>query len=396
MGVLGLRPSWWKGLREADPQPSGSNPVATEQYVTDHASEGPQGEQGPKGDQGDPGPQGEKGDKGDTGDQGPAGATGAAGPDNVLDGTLVNAPSPSDKDVLRFDGAEQEWKADPLADFLSVLGGTVTGEIVAEGGIDLAGGILYDSTGLLSIDANSVGALTMATDRLDAKQFIRPMDFVQTSKTISLFGAHTNSQTTLTMTITGSGLSGNPFTNGFYPKTFVIRKGQADEEYVVCPTPPSNVASGRWQFSNVLRGRPFAGGVGQAHSSGAAVKETDNVDNMHGWHIPVFDYQGSYTPITYHGQADTNDANNPIKIWLPPRIAIGTWPAPSLVTGENLSLFFVMRESSNPHHVEIWEPYDNKKVIDFPDGTQAKYAEILHHAQTGTYIFHSIVGGDVA
>ncbi len=296
------------------------------------------------------------------------------------------------------DAASKAYVDAGLDEKLDLAGGSLSGELVAEGGIDLAGGYLYDSTGTLGIDADTVSAQQVSTRLLNgARQIVRDMEFVVDSKTITLYQSHNDSQTTVTMNVLGSGSNIlSAFANLFFPKVFVIRKGQADEEYIVCPEPPVNVASNRWQFSNVMRGYPLAGGTGQSHSSGAAIKETDNWNYMHGWCIPFFDKDGGLCPIAYHGQADTNDASSPIKIFLPPRIAIGSWQPPSTVTGENYSGFFVMRESSDPHHVEIWEPYDNKKVIDFPSGTQAKYAEILHHAQTGTYIFHSIVGGDVA
>lgn len=286
---------------------------------------------------------------------------------------------------------------------LPLAGGTMVGELdfdlVSGGSMNLRNGglILDDDYPNFSLGYGLLTGDQLDVLRADARQIIRPMDFVGVSKTITLYGAHDATQTTVTMTVIGSGTSiQNAFTNLFFPKTFVIREGQADEEHIVCPSPPTNVASNRWQFTNVMRGYPLAGGTGQAHAASASTREVDNQYRMNGWAIPVYDREGNYTQIAYHGQSDTSDTANPIKVFLPPRIAVGTWSPPSYITGENLSVFFVMRESSTDHHVEIWEPYDNKKVIDFPLGKQARYAEIMHHAQTGTYIYHSIVGGDVA
>lgn len=95
-----LRPGWWRGLLNADPQPSATNPVATEQYVADNGGVGPEGPQGPAGPQG---PQGPAGATGSAGADGTAGSDGADGTDGLSAYAIA---------VLGgFVGTEEQWLA---------------------------------------------------------------------------------------------------------------------------------------------------------------------------------------------------------------------------------------------------------------------------------------------
>lgn len=159
MAGLSLRGPWFRALKAADPPPTEYNPVATEEYVAAHASEGADGKTvlsgtgapsgnlgsdgdyyidkdtwdiygpktagvwgtatsliGPTGATGATGATGPQGPPGVDGAQGPPGADGAPGPDNVLDGSSVDAAAPGDGDVLRFNDGASAWQADPLAD----------------------------------------------------------------------------------------------------------------------------------------------------------------------------------------------------------------------------------------------------------------------------------------
>lgn len=116
-GLPPFKLPWFKAAEAADPAPSATNAFATEQYVADHAGEGPPGADGASAYEVAVA-NGFVGTEAEwlaslVGADGADGADGAPGPDDVLDGKTVNAASPAADDYLAFVGGE--WTNKTLA-----------------------------------------------------------------------------------------------------------------------------------------------------------------------------------------------------------------------------------------------------------------------------------------
>jgi hypothetical protein len=118
---------------------------------------------------------------------------------------------------------------------------------------------------------------------------------------------------------------------GFYPRSAILDRGTASEEYVVVTSAgvlnATDTATAGYDVYDmtITRGYPIGGGTGKAHSAGATLEWTDNSTLMNGYILPTT----SSPAIISFIQGATSETADPIKIFTPPRGSASGWAAPS-------------------------------------------------------------------
>jgi hypothetical protein len=148
---------------------------------------------------------------------------------------------------------------------------------------------------------------------------------------------------------------------GFYPRSAIIDRGTANEEYVVVTTAgvlnATDTATAGYDVYDltIVRGRPIGNGTPIAHSAGATFEWTDNANLMNGYILPTT----SSPAIISFIQGATAETADPIKIFTPPRGSASGWAAPT--TGQVLGFATTI----NGKNFQLIEPLSLTVLAEF-------------------------------
>lgn len=301
-GLPPFKRAWWRAANAADPAPSASNPLATEQYVTDHA--------------------------------------GGGAVDSVNGQTGVVELDKADVGLGNADNTSDANKPVSTAQ-----------QAALDGKVSKAGDVV---SGDLTINGMTRGVYAPA-NRKDVKLFY-------SSQILRLLAAITASDTTMTFYI----LSSTPLADQRYPKTFLIGTEYVVCPTPPTITYNPVGSRYEFAFMNVLRGQlGGAAGTARAADyavkevcgmnllSGYIIGANATGDG--------FDPDIQFTSYFAGDPINWRENKNPLKLFLPPSTDLGYWPAPDEETIINLTIPANMDDTGTPvvinHNIQIIDPW---------------------------------------